>query len=156
MIMKDWLRLLNNTRMAPSMKGRRKGHYRHGRGRFYYADGGMYDGDWKNGSMHGVGTLYYANGQVAYEGEWFEDQFHGRGVVYNENPIPLVAECDYKNFDGLGDHWVKYDGEFVNDIKEGLGMLHLSNGDRFEGEFRSDMIHGVGTYYFLNGRSGRR
>lgn len=102
--------------------------------------------------MHGIGTLFYGNGQVAYEGEWFEDKFHGRGAVHNENPMPLIGDYDYKNFENLGDYWVMYDGEFSHDCKEGLGVLYLSNGDRFEGEFRADMVHGRGTYIFLNGR----
>jgi len=41
---------------------------RHGKGTFYYQDGGCYDGDWSNNKMEGYGTLYYQSGKVAYEG----------------------------------------------------------------------------------------
>ena len=35
---------------------------RHGQGKFYYQDGGMYDGNWKNNKMDGYGSLYYQSG----------------------------------------------------------------------------------------------
>ena len=39
---------------------------RHGRGKFFYRSGGVYEGDWSYGKMEGFGTLYYANGSIAY------------------------------------------------------------------------------------------
>lgn len=128
------------------------GNYRHGKGKFYYSDGGFYDGDWKTGSMDGYGALYYAGGQIAYEGEWKEDKFHGKGIVYNEIPVLLQEPFDYSNFDNLGDYWVRYEGGFLDDNKEGFGVLFFTNGDRFEGEFQQDMVHGKGTYIFANGQ----
>ena len=41
---------------------------RHGKGTFYYQDGGCYEGEWSNNKMEGRGTLYYQSGKVAYEG----------------------------------------------------------------------------------------
>lgn len=43
---------------------------RHGQGKFYYQDGGMYDGNWKNNKMDGYGSLYYQSGELAYQGMW--------------------------------------------------------------------------------------
>jgi len=125
---------------------------RHGEGTFYYSDGGMYNGEWMNGSMEGYGTLFYASGAKAYEGEWREDKFHGRGTVYNEAPARLNGQYDYSNFDNVGDYWVKYEGEFSNDNKEGSGVLHLANGERFEGKFKDDMVNGRGLFYSATGR----
>ena len=43
-----------------------KGHFvagaRHGPGVFYYADGGILQGDWAHNQKHGVGQLICANG----------------------------------------------------------------------------------------------
>jgi|JI6StandDraft_1071083.scaffolds.fasta_scaffold28762_5 hypothetical protein len=39
---------------------------RHGKGRFYYDDGGMYDGNWNLNRMEGFGKLYYVNSELAY------------------------------------------------------------------------------------------
>ena len=48
---------------------------RHGKGKFYYQDGGRYDGNWVENKMNGFGVLYYQSDRVAYEGEWVNDQF---------------------------------------------------------------------------------
>ena len=133
-------------------EGQKQGGYRHGKGKFYYSDGGLYDGEWKAGSMDGFGTLYYGGGQIAYQGEWKDDKFHGKGTVYNEIPESFEEEFDYTNFDGLADYWVKYEGQFLDDNKEGYGVMYLSNGDRFEGNFKDDMVHGQGVYICANGQ----
>lgn len=39
---------------------------RHGKGKFFYSDGGIYDGDWFENKMQGYGTLYYQGGKPAY------------------------------------------------------------------------------------------
>jgi antitoxin component YwqK of YwqJK toxin-antitoxin module len=46
---------------------------RHGRGKFFYQDGGYFDGEWKKNQMHGWGKLFYEGGQLAYEGNWAHD-----------------------------------------------------------------------------------
>ena len=134
-------------------EGEKLGDYRHGRGKFYYSDGGMYDGDWKNGSMDGFGTLFYAGGNVAYKGEWKEDKFHGKGTVYNEIPIiPPGGTFDYTNFDNISDYWIRYEGDFNNDNKGGNGLLFITNGDKYQGNFKDDMVDGKGQYIFADGR----
>jgi hypothetical protein len=56
---------------------------RHGKGKFYYQDGGSYEGDWKFNKMNGKGTLFYQSNKKAYEGDWVDDQFEGVGTLYN-------------------------------------------------------------------------
>lgn len=74
---------------------------KNGAGRFYYQDGGMYDGNWVEGKMHGIGRLYYQSGKLAYEGEWKADQFWGAGVLHNECPEQLTHPFNYRNFNTL-------------------------------------------------------
>jgi len=50
----------------------------HGSGTFRYADGSVYEGEWKDGKRHGTGTCQYVDGNV-YEGEWKDGKPHGRG-----------------------------------------------------------------------------
>ncbi len=83
--------------------------------------------------MEGLGTLYYPSGGLAYLGNWKDDKFNGKGTVYNEMPLKFDLEFDYSNFDLLGEYWVKYEGDFIDDNKEGIGTLYLSNGDWFTG-----------------------
>ena len=115
---------------------------RHGKGKFIYSDGGVYEGDWNEGKMHGYGVLYYGDRSIAYEGEWKEDKFEGRGILYNEkNSISYDEKSfDMKNLDNLNNFWVKYEGNFVADQKHGNGILYLPNGDRISGGFFHDKL----------------
>eukprot|EP00984_Skeletonema_dohrnii_P026186 scaffold15496_cov81-Skeletonema_dohrnii-CCMP3373.AAC.2 len=45
-----------------------------------YADGSVYEGDWKDDKMHGEGKMTYANG-VVYDGHWRDDKKHGEGIL---------------------------------------------------------------------------
>lgn len=78
---------------------------RHGKGKFYYQDGGMYDGNWHKNKMDGYGTLYYQSGQLAYQGMWKEDKFQGKGKLFNESPYPLQGDFNFRNFDEIDDFW---------------------------------------------------
>lgn len=37
-------------------------------------------------------------------------------------------------------------------MKNGKGVLYLSNGERFEGTFVADIVEGPGIFYCLNGQ----
>ena len=124
---------------------------RHGFGRFSYADGGVYEGEWKYGTMDGPGKLYYPSGKLAYDGNWSTNTFDKLGVVFNENPTSFSDQFNYYDFDELEDRWEKYEGQFVEDFKEGHGTLYLANGAKYVGEFKQDMVNGNGTFYRTNG-----
>ena len=69
--------------------------------------------------MDGFGKLYYPSEKLAYEGQWVKNTFNGKGSIYNEVPAKLEGQFDYYNFDNLQEHWEKYEGNFVEDFKEG-------------------------------------
>nr|XP_055202483.1 radial spoke head 10 homolog B2-like isoform X6 [Gorilla gorilla gorilla] len=50
--------------------------YRHGRGKFYYASGAVYDGEWVSNKKRGMGRLTFKNGRV-YEGAFSNDHIAG-------------------------------------------------------------------------------
>lgn len=52
----------------------------HGKGKYTYADGSVYDGQWQNSKMHGKGTYIYPNHDT-YEGEFVEDQKQVSGTT---------------------------------------------------------------------------
>ena len=60
---------------------------RSGIGRLMYADGGYYEGEWRDDQMNGYGKLYYCDGAIAYEGFWLNNEFSGHGKVYNDIPL---------------------------------------------------------------------
>ena len=78
--------------------------------------------------MHGEGTLFYPNEKMAYKGSWDSDQLQGYGVLYNEDVDILRIPYDYRDWTQVENYWVKYEGRFVKDNKEGEGVLYLSNG----------------------------
>lgn len=45
---------------------------RHGRGKFFYASGAVYDGEWENGRKSGWGKFIFNNGRV-FEGQFDND-----------------------------------------------------------------------------------
>jgi len=56
-----------------------------GWGKAYARDGSMYDGEWKDGLMHGKGQEFYPDGTLQYDG-YYKDGFRdGRGVSYFKN-----------------------------------------------------------------------
>ena len=44
-----------------------------GYGRVIYADGDMYEGEWKDDKAQGKGIYIHAETGAKYEGEWVED-----------------------------------------------------------------------------------
>jgi hypothetical protein len=91
---------------------------RNGFGKFFYQDGGLYEGEWKDNKMNGKGILSYASGHPAYDGQWNEDKFEGFGILYNEIPAQLDDPFDFRDFDLVEEYWTKYEGEFIEDNKE--------------------------------------
>merc|ERR1711964_304118 len=79
-----------------------------------------YNGQLKNGRIHGQGTLKWKNGDV-YTGK-FENNLRVEGkMAYREGSI-------YKT----------YNGEWKN------GRLEWKNGDVYKGDFRDGKMHGWG------------
>ncbi|CAD8162452.1 unnamed protein product [Paramecium pentaurelia] len=117
-----------------------------GFGRYQFAEGGYYEGQWKQNKMHGYGTLFYGVNQKAFEGQFENDKFSGFGTLYNKDPTKLNATFDCSNFDLIENYWVKYVGNFKNDLKDGQGALYLSNDECYKGEFYQDYVDGNGTF----------
>ena len=44
-----------------------------------------------------------------------------------------------------------YEGEFQNDMKNGLGIYRYANGESYKGQFVNDKMQGQGTFVFVNG-----
>ena len=44
-----------------------------------------------------------------------------------------------------------YEGQFLNDERNGYGRLIWADGDYYEGLWKDDMKHGFGKYVFSDG-----
>ena len=96
-----------------------------------FKDGGVYEGEVKDGKMHGMGKLTYHNGSV-YEGKFKEDKPQGMGKIIYLNGII-------------------YEGEFKDGKKHGMGKIIYPNGKIYEGKFKDGKSHGKGKLTFPNG-----
>ena len=46
---------------------------------------------------------------------------------------------------------IKYDGEFINDKREGKGKFIWEDGEYYIGEWKDALKHGKGIIYYSNG-----
>ena len=86
----------------------------------------------KHNKYHGKGRLSVKN-SVLYKGDFVNGRKEGKGVEVD-------TEKQYR-----------YEGEFRNDNKNGIGSLRLFNGDKYIGYFNGNLKHGQGQYTFKNG-----
>ncbi len=106
---------------------------REGRGKMIFASGNVYNGQWKNGMMHGLGEFVFAATGERYVGDFVNGTLHGQGKLYYVSGLV-------------------YDGGFVKGKREGGGTLIYPNGDRYEGSWLVDKICGYGKFYYADGR----
>jgi len=81
-----------------------------------FPSGHKYDGQWKNGKLHGRGTLTSPEGH-RYVGQFKDNKFNGQGT--------------YAAVDGS-----KYVGEWKDGKTHGQGTLTKQDGTKFEGVFK--------------------
>ena len=91
-------------------------------------DGGVFEGNFTKGNLHGEGTYKGENVGTAAESQ--EDE--------NGNPIPQGKNC--------------YKGEWNHGMKHGKGVFTWADGSKYEGSFRDDLFHGQGEYKRADGK----
>ena len=104
---------------------------REGRGKYVFADGDVYEGEYKAGKKEGRGIYRSADGDV-YEGEFKANKKEGRGISRWAN----------------GD---VYEGEYKAGKREGRGIERYADGDVYEGEFKAGKKEGQGTFLYASG-----
>jgi len=72
----------------------------------------------------------------------------GKFVDYQKKKGFLWDNCIgiFEYFDGD-----KFEGLFINGVKEGYGTYYYPNGNKYEGNWFNDKIQGYGTFYFQSG-----
>lgn len=109
-----------------------------------------YDGEMRQGTLHGRGTLYGPNGDRA-EGEWRRGQFHGKGSYAAANGSRYVGGWRYGKKHGHGtfvaSNGDRYEGAWRADTKQGRGIYYFANGNRYEGPFVNGKVQGIGKCF---------
>lgn len=72
-------------------EGEFKNNFFHGKGTYKYPDGFKYEGDWVNGSPHGRGVGTNPAGQVVHDGEWKNGQPYTPAKTDNVLGVPWGA-----------------------------------------------------------------
>jgi hypothetical protein len=104
-----------------------------GKGTFKCKNGDVYTGEYKSGSMHGLGVLRACGSNVGtYSGHWLEGKWQGNGV--------------HQLVDGS-----TYYCEFNHDIIEGHGVYHGADGQEFRGQFSNGKRKGYGVQRLADG-----
>lgn len=126
---------------------------RQGRGKYTFADGRIYEGEWKDGKPNGIGKFTWPDGQF-YEGDYIDNKKHGKGKM--TWPDGRFYEGDWKDdyINGKGTMtWHNgqiYEGEWKDDNMNGKGKLVESDGGIYEGNFVNGKMKGTGTYKSVN------
>ena len=95
--------------------GEAKGKKPHGKGKVFYVNGDVYEGDFVKGLRSGQGTYIFKDGEK-YVGSFLEDRHHGNGTYFFA--------------DGR-----RYEGDWENDFQQGNGTMYYPNGDKYAGEW---------------------
>ncbi len=131
----------------------------HGTGTIDYGGGEKYTGHFKNGKEDGNGTLVHANGTT--EAVTFSNgqrvkaaQPYTAVAANRETPREGCIEGDCVN--GTGTYVFpsgnRYTGQWKNYAREGQGICYFANGDKFTGTFRNNEF-ASGTYSYAGGYS---
>ncbi|XP_035380643.1 alsin isoform X1 [Electrophorus electricus] len=113
-----------------------------------------YQGQWKDGKMHGFGTLRYASGEV-YEGSFQENMRHGHGMMRSgklnsTSPSVFIGQwvqdkrTGYGVFDDIT-RGEKYMGLWQDDQRQGTGVIVTQFGLYYEGNFSGNKMMGTGV-----------
>ena len=94
-------------------------------------NGDQYEGEIKNGLMHGQGMISFSKGGH-YVGQFKNGKVTGKGVMVLSN----------------GD---RIEGEFKNGFKHGYCVIQFPEGDHCEGYFAYGYRHGKGSYTSTDG-----
>uniref|UniRef100_K7G4W9 Radial spoke head 10 homolog B n=1 Tax=Pelodiscus sinensis TaxID=13735 RepID=K7G4W9_PELSI len=101
-------------------------------GSYTWPDGSTYEGEVKNGIRHGFGKFKFGTHPVSYIGQWCEGKRHGKGNIY---------------YNQEGTSW--YEGDLVNNVKDGWGIRCYKSGNIYEGQWGKNVRHGEGRMRWL-------
>ena len=131
-----------------------KGNCQNGYGTFKYQSGAAYQGNFKDGQIHGQGILYFSNGDK-YIGEWENRYREGKGKLTFHNGDIYQGNFVRNEFNGHGviefANGDEFDGNFLDGQFQGKGTMVYANEDKYIGEWKNNLRHGVGKLILSNG-----
>lgn len=107
---------------------------------------------------HKEKELFYPSGIIMYRGgvkknDFGHDIYDGKGTLFDQEG-ELLFEGEFVNHmkQGNGIMYLKgqliYQGEFIQNKKQGHGILYKDGHIHYEGHFRNDLMDGYGVLYY--------
>jgi hypothetical protein len=113
----------------------------------------VYEGDFKNGLLHGFAAVTYKSGELTrYEGEFQNGSRHGKGKALFRNGQTYDGEWKDNLIDGYGilegskgEAFEIYEGHFSRGKFDGQGRVLTRNKLEYIGSFKDGNFNGHGT-----------
>ncbi len=107
---------------------------------------------------HQEKELFYPDGKIMYRGgvkknDFGHDIYDGKGTIFDQEG-EVLFEGEFVNHmkQGNGIMYLKgqkvYQGEFIQNKKQGTGILYKDGKVYYEGHFRNDLMDGYGILYY--------
>lgn len=107
---------------------------------------------------HQEKELFYPDGKIMYSGgvkknDFGHDIYDGKGTIFDQEG-ELLFEGEFVNHmkQGNGIMYLKgqiiYQGEFIQNKKQGHGILYKDGKVYYDGHFRNDLMDGYGVLYY--------
>jgi len=129
-------------------EGEMHGGFMNGQGKFTFANGDVFDGQFKDGSLDGRGSARWFN-KNHYEGEWKNGYPSGNGTYTWASGNRYTGQWAEGKQNGGGDfrfaNGNHYVGAFKDGLMDGQGKFTWSDGNVYTGEFHNDQPNGKGT-----------
>ncbi len=120
---------------------------RHGRGRYEWAHGHVYEGGYEYDLPNGEGVYTWPSG-AQYEGEFAQGVRHGLGRFTWGPGNYYEGEYQFGERTGVGRRVrhgeTVYQGYYVAGVRHGEGSQLEASGDRFTGWYEDGVRHGLG------------
>lgn len=124
------------------------------RGKYIYANGDIYEGNWRNNLWNGKGKLTNKSGDI-FDAQWQDGVMHGFCVCKYANGDSYKGNMVSGNISGKGEYiWNngdKYNGEWTDNEQHGEGIMKLSDGTKYVGQWASGVRSGYGVLFKTNG-----
>jgi len=112
-----------------------------------FDDGSIYEGTFRDGLQHGIGTYRLPNG-YEYVGDWVDGEIKGQGIATFPNGSVYEGNFEKGKPEGNGKITFAdggtYEGSWLDGEISGQGVANYANGARYEGGFEEAAHHGRG------------
>lgn len=127
--------------------GNWKNGEKEGEGTYIFATGSKYTGEFKNGKRYGKGTYIWSDGEK-HTGQWMNDKQYGEGSYYRKDGSVLTGVWKEGKYQGkIGE----VTGCIFGDCDNGFGTYVWNTGEKYTGQWINSRRKGQGTNYFASG-----